>query len=869
MQNNQGNMERDPWPIRWLYFFCKPYYVNQVAGDLLEIYHRKEGGGRSSLGLFWMTIGFMRLRYLKSIDEVFKISGFNMYRNYFKISFRNLNKHRGFALLNISGLAVGLAGALMISMHLINEWSYDRHIPEVDQIYYLSNNGVGRHSPAPLSPALQDEIPGVIGGIRCWSFDDLVAVIGENVYTLPKGIATDSTFFDLFPNEFIQGTPETALSSPQSVVLTQSIAYQLFGNEDPVGQVIEIEGEKGEVTAVVKDIKKQTSVPYDYIVSLPHQPYITNGSWTGNNFFTFIKTSPGVDTYAIELKTGELIKGNAGEEYKRYGYDIEEVFKERPRPYQLVSLTDIHLKAPYLSFGEGGSINQFLILIVIGALLLIIAIINYINLVTARSGLRLKEIGLRKVFGSQRSFIIKQFYVESFVVVLIAFFVSIIIAVIALPFFSDLVQRELTLNELFHPVAIFGMVALLIVTALLSGSYPAMYLSSFSPIEAVRGEFKGSKISFRKGLVVFQFFVSIMLISITYIVFEQVSYMRDFSAGWDRETTFAIRNMDAVPDELEIIKNELKALPFVEKVSLSNTIPSQEYIADYGYSTLGEEKRNFNPDNIFADAEYMDLLGLELLMGRFFDAGLPADSSRVVINAKFAAELGWENPVGRQLTRGGGYDFTIIGVINDFYPTSVKRGIRPMVIRYADEVYEIMSVSDELLLKLSNASPSNMQVIANIFEKYSGGYPFEGVFLEDSVRRLYKNDERFGEVFSTFSGLALFIASLGLISLASFSLERRTKEIAVRKVLGAGGPQLINLLLREYLILIGLAAVIASPIVYYYAEYWLEDFANRIQVMWLHFVIPIMTVLLLTIILIIGQTIKAATSNPVIALKQE
>jgi putative ABC transport system permease protein len=803
------------------------------------------------------------------MDEVFKITGFNMYRNYFKISFRNLTKHRLFALINISGLAVGICGAILITLHLTNEWSYDKHVYGAENLYYITNGTSGRYSPAPLPKAMVSDIPEVLASVRTYQLNDLAAIIDENIFSMSDGLAVDSSFFELFPNEFIQGDPKTALNQPGSIVLTESSAYQLFGDKNPMGELIEIAGETSVVKAIVKDVPSQSSVWYDYLVDMPRYPSIVEGNWTGNQFFSFVKTIPNADSKKIEFQITELIRTYAGPEVKAGGYDIEEYLKEKLFPYTLTPLLDIHLHKPNLSLGIGGSMQQFWILTVIGTLLLLIAVVNYVNLITAKAGLRLREIGLRKVFGSQRHYIVRQFFVETFVITSLSFLLSIVLVMAVLPFFSELVQRSLTWEMIFTSSNMLGMFLILVITACLSAVYPAFYLSSFNPVEALQGIFKGSSFSLRKGLVVFQFAVSIILIATTMIVYMQVSLMQNFDTGWDRESTFAIRNMDAVAEDYQLIKNELEALPFVDGTSLTSMMPSQNYIPNYTYRTMGEEPRPFSPDNIFADEQYLDLLEVNLVSGRYFQRTRLADTMSVVINQEFADALGWEDPVGRMLTRGRGYDFRIIGVIENFYPTHVKRKLRPLIIRYADEVNEQLSISDKLLVKFKETKADYVKQVASIYEQSSEGYPFEGVFLDDSFQRMYESDQRFGKMFTTFSLLAIFIASLGLISLAAYSLERRNKEIAIRKVVGASGGQLTQLLMREYVVLTTIASIISVPAVYYYAEHWLSGFANRVVLSWVHFAIPIGMVLALTVVLIIGQTLRAVMDNPSAALKQE
>lgn len=795
-----------------------------------------------------------------------------MFKNHVKISFRNMRRQATYSLINILGLTVGIASCLLIAIHIKMELSYDEFYKESDRTFYITNGGVGRYTPSLMVSTLISDYPEVASGTRLWKIEENVAKIDGETIKIRNGLVADSTFFQVFPQEFVQGDPKTALSAPNSLVITEKFAERHFKGENPIGQVIETEGVKRKITAVVKDPPRLTSIPFEFITDFEREWYITGGYWTGNNFYSFVKLHSADQELNMEAKFVDFVRRYFAKELNEGGENIEEYILRRMeggRPFfTLESLQDIHLHHPHLSLGKGGKNSDVLILAFIGILILLIATINFINMTTARAGLRHKEVGVRKVLGTTRQDIMRQFLTESLMVVLIATVLGFALAALSLPYFNSLTERSMMFSDIASPTGFVLLAILILITTILSGGYPAFYVSSVGPVQALKGEGpKGNGSVVRKFLVIFQFVVSIFLIATTIIIDRQVKLMLNTDLGLETEEVLAVSNMTAISDKYDFFRNQVSQNSAVKSITLTNQRPGSG-VADWGYEVISDTPQKLGPDNIFADEYYMDVLDLKLVEGRFFQEGRAADSMTVVINEHFAKLIG-DNALGTTLSRGRDANFTVIGVVENFYATSVKRRGKPLVIRYEDDVTGLITWSDYALIRIKGDFHTTVATIEKQWQEVAGDYPFEAVFLNDAFNRLYKNEERFGSMFKLFSILAIFIASLGLLSLAAYVLERRYKEIAIRKVLGASSKGITSLILKDFAVMVIIAAFIASPIAYFYGNDWLQEFAKRIEIDWFLLLIPVVMVLLFTLLLVVFQSYHAASANPVHALKQE
>ena len=797
-----------------------------------------------------------------------------MIKNYLKVSLRSIRKHKVHSMLNIAGLSVGIAASLLILLHVTTQLKYDRHIEDLDRIYRVTLNYYGPYTPARLVKQMRSDYPEVEAGTRVRGIFESVIRVGDGNFIKQEGtILADSTFFNVFPANFIQGDPGTSLNRPNTVVLTQSVAKKLFKGENPIGNKIKTGIGEFEVTAIVEDPPETSTIPYKVIGSIPHAYWATTGWWTGNNFFSYLKLKEKADPKALESKFEEFVRKYVAPEILKFSdqYDSfdEYLAAGKSHMYRLIPMAEIHLKHPRLTLGNPGSLQNVIIFSIVAVFILIIASINYINMSTAKSSLRAKEIGMRKVLGSNKSSIAGQFMVESFLITFISIVLGLVIAIFVIPYFNNVAVSEYKWLDLLKPQNLIWLIIVFFFVGLLSGSYPATYLSSFKPITALRGEkVGGGRKMVRVGLVVFQFTISIILIAGTLIVFHQVSHMSNRNLGLNAQQTFIIEGGHRISENFDAFKSELKQQNSIDEVAASNHYPSS-FFSDWNYKTVGENAITFAPYNLLVDAEVANVWGLEVLEGRFFDPSQVSDTATIVVNKKIVDELGWDEPIGQYLERQDRL-FRVIGVVNNFSTGSAKRADRPLLMRYAPlEQMAELSGSYYLSVKVTGNYQQAVRHMEDTWKSFVSDYPFEGYFMDDSFDRLYKAERSFGKMFTGFSVLAVLIACIGLFALASFTLERRLKEIAIRKVLGASVWGVMRMIVIDFLKFIFISALISAPLIFYLANYWLNDYVERISLNVLHFGIPIFLVIIISLITIGFQTYRTAIDNPANALKQE
>jgi putative ABC transport system permease protein len=827
---------------------------------------------RGKIRLLFYVLGFLRWRYIKQLDDVQPKIPLAMIKNYLKVSIRNLARHQSYAALNIIGLAVAIASCFLMMIHVHHQLQYDQHIPEKERIFRVALNQHGRYTPARLVKQMRADYPEIATGTRIYGPLSEHIKKGDDFIKMEGGLAADSTFFELFPADFKQGSPEQALKRPNTIVLTESLAAKIFGNDSPIGKKIG-QDPAYEVTAVVKDQINPTTIPYQYVAAIPRNFWTTTGYWTGNNFYSYLKLNQGADPKLLESKFPEFVRRYIAPEILE-GSDNYASFDEylnsgRNHSFHLIPLEKIHLHYPSFSLGKPGNIRNLVVFFTIALFVLFIASINYINMATASSAMRAKEIGMRKVLGAVRGGVAGQFFVESFLVAFFAIVMGIGLALLALPYFNMVTGQTYSVSMLFSTQSFVIFLSIWLIVGVLSGSYPAAFLSSFQPIAALRGSVTGSKKHLRRALVVFQFSISIFLIGATMLVYHQVDHMSNRELGINAEQTFILKNGVEVISQMETFQSELVSHHAIEEMALSNHYPSS-FIADWNYETGGENGQTYSPFNIFVTPSLQSVWGLKLLKGRFFDDQLASDSSTVIINASFQKALGWKNPIGKTLSRGPGEDFRIIGVIDDFALGSAKRGNYPLVLRYAGpDAMANASGSVSVMVSVTGNYLEAVRHIEKTWKNFVNEKPFEGQFLDASFNRLYDQERRFAYLFTGFSFLAILIAIVGLFALSAFTLERRMKEIAIRKVLGASVHNVVVLIAKEFSIFILISAAIASPLIIFLGNTWLEDYVYRIELSVWHVLIPFTLVMLIAIGTVVFQTMHRATGNPANALTQE
>ena len=865
------------WPIRILRWFCKPYYLEMIEGDLVELFERESlvNKAKARRKFSWSALKFFRLRFIKNVDDFKPLSSYGMYRNYLKVTLRSMRKHMSFALFNVVGLAVGVMSCLLLVVHINYQLSYDKHIDDVDQIYRIVNDrGTGNFNgwtPAPLAPQMAADFPEFEYVIRViGSYPTILEIDGEFIHQ-DGAMSADPDFFEMFPTEFISGDPQSALDGPSKLVLTKSTSEKLFGTAESIGKTIHQDGEPFTVSAIVADPPKNTSVPYEFIYPLPEES-ANNPYWTGNNLYTFGKLLTGADLTGLELKFPDFVKRYLAPEAMEYLTDYETwedfLADKNYVSYKMIPLQDVHLDYPRLDLGSGGSKENVIVFSIIALFILLIACINYINMSTARSSIRAKEIGMRKVLGSLRKSLVAQFLLESLIITLLAILVGVMLAILALPFFNQLTQMNYDISILFTWSSMLWILILVLVIGLIAGSYPAFFLSSFKPLMALKGEnVSGGSRRLRTGLVVFQFAISIFLITGTFIVFQQVSHMSDRELGLNAEQIYVVKHGSKLEESSSVFRNELLSHPNVSEVSAWSHFPSGP-IPDWRYKTVGENPVTIDPDNLFVDEYAQNALGLEIVTGKFF-SGIASDTASVVVNQAFVKTAGWEEPIGEMVDRGEDNKFRVIGVVKDFVLRSGKNDIREVIFRNTGDISDFSFEGPYLHVRMNGDFQETLSFIESTWRQFVPGFPYDGFFLDDSFDQLYNSERRFGKLFTSFSSLAIILASIGLFALAAFTLERRTKELAIRKVLGATHTKVVSMIIWDFLKLILVGALLATPFVFYLGDDWLNNYDYRIQVNPMTFIVPIILVGMFSTLSIGYKSYIAAIDNPANALKQE
>ncbi len=790
-----------------------------------------------------------------------------MLKNYFKIAFRSLWRHRGFAALNIIGLAVGMAAFFLIFQYVRFEYSYDDFITKRDRIYRLvadvktkSETQHGWTTSLPMAINMKKEYP-EIEDITRLSGSAMLLKRGDVVFQEKRTIFADSGLFNLFDYPLVEGDPATALKEPFSVVLSESTAKKYFGATDPIGQTILFSdsGFNAKVTGVIKDLPENSTIMADLFVSMATKKRFgeSGDHWGRFNTTSYLLLKPGANTAALQAQFKPFIDRHQG------------AALDSAQQSDLLSLEK--LKDTYWSSRGGwisGSKSNVYIFSLIGIFILLIAGINFVNLTTARSAERAKEVGIRKVIGAVRFQLTRQFLSESVLLCLISFVLAGALCEVLSPLFNQLAGKTVSTGVLGQPGELLSLAGIALVIGLLAGVYPALILSGFRPIESLKGRFSSSTrgLLLRRGLVVFQFTISIFLIIGTAVVFSQLDYMRSRDLGFDKEQELVIdEHNDA---QKYAFRQEVAQLPNIRSTAFSGSVPGE---GDYSaYSQVENSRGEMQPANLdltYVDFGYLQQYKMKLLAGRFFDPHIATDTMQaMIINEKALGLLGFSGPdqaLGRRFTQWGKKG-VIIGVIRNYNFEGLQQEIRPLsiCINLDDCNYLSVKVGTRDL-------PATIAAIRKRWEGMVSNKTFDYFFLDEQFDRHYRAEVRFGRLFINFAVLAIFISCLGLLGLASYSTIQRTKEVGVRRVLGASVAGIVRLLSVEFLALVGIAFLIAVPVGWYFMHRWLEDFAYKATLGWWIFVGAGLAAMLIAFGTISYQAIRAAMANPVRSLRTE
>lgn len=800
-----------------------------------------------------------------------------MLKNYFHIALRNLKKYKAFSFINIIGLAIGVACCILISIYVLDEISYDKFNNNADQIYrvYIKASIEGREmnsavTPPPLGAALVRELPEVIKYTRVFFTPNMLIRYKNNVFNETRFFWADSSLFDVFSISFIKGNPKTALNEPHTVVLTESLAKKYFGNENPIDKIMNFEdGTPYVVKGVIKDCVPNTHFHYDMFASMASIELGKSEFWFNDVLYTYIVLKKGASPSLVEDKIPALIrKYGSTQLYQALGISMDDWIK-KGNAYKILlqPLTSIHLNSHLENEIEPNSDIQYVyIFSIIALFILLIACINFMNLSTARSITRSKEVGIRKVLGSNKAQLVRQFLIESFMLTFVALFIAIALVELLLPLFEQLSGKQLHSGYLFNIYTIPLLLITILVVGAIAGNYPAFFLSSFQPAEVLKGKILATKGNWlRSGLVVFQFSISIMLFIGTFIVYNQLKYIQNKKLGFDKNQILVIKRAWALENHSQAFKEELLKNPHIFYSSSSNDVPGQTF----SQSLLKLENSPSNKQSLlavmFTDYDFIKTLGIKLQSGRFFSMDYPSDSLSVVINETAARILNLKHPIGEIINYPGiNLHYKIIGVVNDFNFESLHQKVRPLVIRLNTGQAAFMPI------KLSsNDIERTVTFIKDKWKKFVPNKPFEYYFLDDELSKLYISEQKTMQLISVFSIIAIFIASLGLFGLAANTAERKTKEIGIRKALGATVSGVIFLLSKEFTKWVIIANIIAWPAAYYLMHNWLKNFAYRIEINWTVFVLSGTIALIIALATVSMHAIKAAMANPIKSLRYE
>jgi putative ABC transport system permease protein len=874
------------WAVRFFRWFCNDHLSEAVLGDLTELYERRRNTmarWRAEALFIANVFQFMQPFAIRGKSTP-SLNTFGMYKNYVTIAWRTFLKSKGYSFINITGLAVGLSACLLIGLYVKHELSYDQFHEKASRIYRVNMElrfGDNHMHLAVANPVFGEtakrEIQLVEQTTRLqWYGSVLIKKGNENIRE--GNIAwADSTIFDVFTLPVISGDPKTALTEPNSIVITESVARKYFDRTDVVGETFTINNTQSrKITAVIKNLPTNMHFQFTSFVPIVENKYATENTWTGNqNWNTYLLLKEGASVEALTEQLNKMVDRHLGPQLKAIiGKTLEE-FKGEGNYFKasVTSLPDIHLYSNRIGelFGSG-NIQYVYIFSAIAACILFIAIINFMNLATARSANRAREVGMRKVMGSMKSALIGQFITESVLTCAAAMLIAVAITVTIFPLFNELTGKPINSSILFTPQVLMGLLVLTMVVGVLSGSYPAFYLSAFQPVAVLKGKLSSGKRSgFRNVLVVFQFGASVLLIAGTMIVFRQLQYIQKKDLGYNREQMLIINNIDQLGDRTQAFKTALSQVQGVESTTVTGFIPVNYYRSNDSYFTSPalDVKDMISMQEWVIDEDYLTTLGMQLLEGRNFSADIAADTGALILNESAAKFLGAEDILERKLYNIVDeqtktiQELRVIGVVKDFNFSSLREHVRPLVFRFGTN-------KGGMTVRLQTADLTGaVEAIQAKWKSIASDLPFEYSFMDADFDQLYKGERQSGKLITYFASLSILISCLGLFGLATFMAEQRTKEIGIRKVMGASVPGITTLLSKDFLKLVLIAVAIAIPGAWYVTDQWLQQFAYHIDMEWWIFVVASMVALVIALLTVSVQAIKAAVQNPVTSLRSE
>jgi len=879
------NIDYDP-PVSaktFLYWFCSARHFEELEGDLLERFETRKLEYSKFINqfLFWIEVlGFLRPVFWKNNLFENALWGLTMFRMNLKFAIRNIYKNFFFSSMNISGLAIGIACVLLIFFYIQNELSYDKFNEKGDRIYrvlvdgqFSGNNFKEAESGGIVGPTMLKDFPEVETFVRLDEWGIYYVRYEDTSFKENTIISADSTFFDVFTVPVLVGNANDLLTNPTSVAISRRAAEKYFGEADPTGKPLNFdERETYYVSGVFENIPKNSHFEADFIISNASRKNIDQDGWTNNNYYTYVLLRQNASIKSLEAKMPGLMENYGWPEIRQFGLDVDKLLASGVYwNFLLQPLSDFHFNTEYRhSLKPTTDIKYIYIFGIIAIIILLIASINFVNLSTAKSAGRAKEVGIKKVIGSVRGELINQFLTESVVISLISLVIALFLVELLKPIFFEILGSSFEISYLDNLGFGIALVTLIIFVGIVAGSFPAFVLSKFLPVVVLRGNMQNAmkKGWFRSSLVVFQFSTSLVLIIGTLVVFNQLEYMHNKNLGYDKERLLIIDDPYILGDKSEIFKERMLQNPSVESATISGYLPVDSYRGNNGFWRDGDmNDPKIRPHQRWTiDYDYFSTLDIKIVEGRNFLKEFSTDKDAIIINRACKEYSEWNEAVGHSLMRGTGQNeftsYTVIGVVEDFHFQSLRNEIEPIV-------FQLGKHDGYATFKISGNLPAVLEYAENLWKELEPSKPFSFQFMDEAYNKEYKNEESMLSIFKYFAFLAVSVGCLGLFGLSAFAAEKRTKEIGIRKVHGARILNLIYLLSREFAFLVVIAIVVASPIAYFVMDGWLEGYAYRTDLGAGSFILASAIALTISLLTVSYHAIKASLLNPVQSLKCE
>lgn len=872
--------------LRFFRWFCHPVLRDHIEGDLIELYReqlRTHGKRRADFKFAFDVLLLFRPGIIRPANYFSNINDIDMLANYLKVGIRNILKYKVYSSINGAGLALGIATTMLIVLYIGDELNYDRFLKDSDRIYRIGSSGrfegsafESAVSSPPIAAAVLHEIPEVEAATRFGWWRAQPMRYDDKTFIEKQLLVADSNFFQFFSFQLVSGSPDNVLRGINKIVLTEATAQRYFGTEDPIGKIL-LRGEgrvPTEVTGIVKNPPANSHIQFEMILSSPSWSIMQIDAWSNTFLYTYIKTPADRE---VKKKLDIISERNLGPELERImGVSLEQ-FKARGNRFGffLQPMLDIHLKSKLSSeITPPGNIQYIYIFGAVGIFMLLIACINFMNLSTARAATRAKEVGLRKTIGALRGKLVGQFLSESMIFSFTSTFAALSIVGVVLGPFNSFAGKNIGMDVLLHPMVLLGILVFAVFIGLLAGTYPAFYLTKFRPIDVLKGK-TGAGIrnrGLRNSLVTFQFMISVVLIVGSLVINKQLGYMQGMGMGFDKENVIDISNGWSLSGKADAFKSELALHPEFKGASFASALPPR--IIDSNLFRKGGSDQDIVLHVITVDYDHLSTMGYTMREGRFFSREFPSDSSAIILNGTAYKQLGFTQLEGNTITNFNAAqpdEFNLIGVVNDFNFEDLKNSVEPMaIILNAGKNYWMVRQSDNnVAVRISSGnSIKAIQKLETIWKKYSH-LPFEFTFLDQNIDAMFRAEIRLGRIMLVFTLTTIIIACLGLFGLAAYLGEQRSKEISIRKILGASVSEVVVLLLRDFVLPIAVAFIVAAPVGWYLMRNWLDGFAYRTTIdLWMIVLSGLITVVI-ALLTVSFQSLKLATENPVNNLKSE